>query len=139
VTRFPADYPGKRSLSDIDAQRVLQSGPDPKWFEPWAERGVHLSNATSHGYGYFHVYSIAGSFQYDFAAWPTEEGLSLGLDALYHHHTGRGFQEDRTYPRCEDCQGVMYFMPDEPLRLRLVIEQDDEDEAGEEDAEEAFQ
>ncbi|GLI28503.1 hypothetical protein ARHIZOSPH14_27450 [Agromyces rhizosphaerae] len=136
MTRYPSDYPGKRSLSETEARRVLQSGPDPTWFEPWAERGVNLSNATSHPYGYFHVYSVAGSFQYDFAAWPTEEGLCWGLEALWNHHTGRGLQEERSYPRCEECQSVVYFTADEPLRMRLVIEQDDEDEDedGEEEA-----
>jgi hypothetical protein len=130
MTRYPVDYPGKRSLSEAEAQRVLQSGaPEPEWFEPWAERGVHLSKATARDYGYFHVYSIAGSFQYDFASWPTKGGLARGLETLWHHHIGRGLQEDPGYPRCEECQGVMYFMPDELPKLRLVVELDDpEDE-----------
>lgn len=128
-----ADYPGKKHLSKTEAMDALSRGPKPEWFEPWVQRGVMLSSLTEHGYGYIHVYSIAGSFQYDFAAWPDQEGLSLGLDALWHHHTGRGLQLDADYPRCEDCQGVVYFTPDQPIRLHIVVEQDDElDDEGEE-------
>lgn len=124
-----ADYPSKKRLTETEMHDELRNGPDPDWFQPWAERGVMLGNLTTHGYGYIHVYSIAGSFQYDFAAWPTEEGLRYGLQALHSHHTRQGLVLDRTYPRCEECQGIVYFAPDQPPRLHLVIEPDDEPEA----------
>jgi hypothetical protein len=100
------------------------------WLEPWVERGVMLANLTKHDYGYLHVYSIAGSFQYDFAAWPTEESFRWGLQALHQHHTRKG-PIDRSYPKCEECQGVVYFAPDQPPRLHLVIEPEEDQEAGE--------
>lgn len=130
--RIPADYPGKKSLTETEANNALRNGPELTWFEPWAVRGVHLSDATSFAYGYTHVYSTDGAFNYDFAAWPNKEGLALGLDALWHHHTRRGLVLDPTYPRCENCQGVVYFMADEPPHLKIVIEQDDEEDLSDE-------
>ncbi|MCZ4301339.1 hypothetical protein [Microbacterium oxydans] len=116
-----ANYPGKKRLTETEMDRVLRDGPPLEWFEPWAERGVMLARMTSHGYGYFHVYSEDGSFQYDFAAWPTEEGLRWGMERLHKEHTD-----------CQGCRGVMYFTPDQPPRLHIVVEQDEEDtEAGE--------
>jgi len=124
------NYPGKKHLTESEAAEVLSTGsPKPEWFEPWAERAVWMGNETAHQFGYTHVYSIAGSFQYDFAAWPTKEGLGAGLEALWRRHVGeRGFGDDPTYPACEGCQGVVYFMVDEAPRLRLVVELDSDDE-----------
>lgn len=109
-----ANYPGKRVLTWAEAESVLRHGPLPAWFQPWAERGVILPGLTRHGYGYLHVYSVDGSFQYDFAAWADQEGLNWGLESLYKGHS-----------RCDDCRGVLYFVPDQPLKLRIVIEKDD--------------
>jgi len=133
------NYPGKKRLTEAEAAEVLRTGsPEPKWFEPFAVQGVWLGRETKHGYGYVHVYSIDGSFQFDFATWNTKEGLGAGLEALWRHHTRQGLQQDPTYPRCEDCQGVVYFVPDELPRLRLVIEYDEDDDpdddAGDEEA-----
>ncbi|AZH79147.1 MULTISPECIES: hypothetical protein [Microbacterium] len=129
MKKFPADYPSKHSLTETEANNALQFGPDLAWFEPWAERAINISDVTTHAYGYTHVYSSHGSFNYDFASWPTKEGLALGLEDLWRDHTGRGFTTtDRTFPKCQDCQGVVYFAPDEPLRLYLVIEQDDDED-----------
>ncbi|MGM7699442.1 hypothetical protein [Microbacterium sp. A84] len=125
--RVPADYPGKKYLTESEQNKVLASGPDPKWFEPWAERGVHMTDATKYGYGYIHVHSTHGSFNYDFAAWDTKEGLGRGLEDLWERHQDKPNRLD-SYPKCEGCQGVVYFMPDEPLHLRLVVELDDEGE-----------
>ncbi|WP_315070325.1 hypothetical protein [uncultured Microbacterium sp.] len=127
----PADYPSKKRLSEAEALEALDHGPKPEWLEPWIERGVMLANLTKHGYGYVHVYSVAGSFQYDFAAWPDQEGLNWGLDALWQHHSKQSPLGDRSYPRCEECQGIVYFTPDQPVRLHLVVEQDDLDDDGE--------
>lgn len=122
------NYPGKKYLTEAEATEVLSTGsPRPEWFEPWVERAVWMGNETTHQFGYTHVYATAGSFQYDFAAWPTKEGLGAGLEALWRRHAGeRVVGDDPSYPACEDCQGVVYFMPDEAPRLRLVIEFDDE-------------
>ncbi|WP_194411291.1 hypothetical protein [Microbacterium cremeum] len=127
-----ANYPNKKRLSESEQTELLRSGPHPEWFEGWAERGVMLARMTSHSYGYFHVYSDGnGSFNYDFAAWDTEEGLRWGLQALHSHHVGQG-PRDLTYPKCEDCRGVMYFTPDQAPRLHMVIEQDEDDSEADE-------
>lgn len=124
---IPADYPSKRSLTETEANNALKNGPELKWFEPWAERAVNISDITPHPYGYTHVYNTAhGGFNYDFASFGNKEDLALGLEDLWRRHTGRGFTTDPTFPKCRDCQGIIYFAPDEPLRLYLVIEQDDD-------------
>ncbi|OAN29000.1 hypothetical protein A4X17_05280 [Plantibacter sp. H53] len=128
----PASYPGKKRLTEAEQNEELRSGPPPEWLEPWVKRGVMLADLTKHGYGYIHVYSIAGSFQYDFASWPTEEAFRWGLLSLWEHHLGRTPAVDRTYPKCEECEGVVYFAPDQSARVRVVIELDEEEpEAGE--------
>jgi len=129
------NYPGKKRLTQAEQAEVLRTGsPYPKWFEPWATHGVWLGRETKHSYGYVHVYSIDGSFQFDFATWNTKEDLGRGLEALWRHHSPEGdpFGEPG-YPRCEECQGVVYFIEEEGPRLRLVIEYDDDD-AGDEEA-----
>jgi hypothetical protein len=124
------NYPGKKRLTEAEAAEVLRTGsPRPEWFEPWAEHAVWMGRETKHGFGYVHVYSIAGSFQYDFAAYPTKEGLGSGLEALWRLHNGKlGPTDDPSYPKCEGCQGVAYFMPDEPPHLYMVVEYDEDDE-----------
>lgn len=111
------DYPSRRVLSKPEAMRVLQSGPDPKWFEPWAEHGVLFPGVAKRRYGYIHVHGSPESLECDVATWDSREGLSWGLEALYKRHS-----------RCDQCQGVLYFAPDEPLRLRLLVEVDDLDD-----------
>jgi len=131
--RIPVNYPGKKSLRETEAVGALKRGPELHWFHPWAKRGVNMSDAHPQGYGYFHIYSANGAFNYDFAAWPTEEGLRYGLETLWQHHTGEGIPDDPTYPRCERCESVMYFVPDAAAEPRLygVVEHDGEDGEGE--------
>ncbi len=76
-----------------------------------------LPGLAEHGYGYIHTHGGQESFQCDVATWASQEGLNWGLEALHKSHS-----------RCDECQGVLYFMPDEPLRLRLLVEEDDLDE-----------
>lgn len=125
--RSPAGYPSKKRLTEADQNNVLRHGPDPKWFEPWAERGVNMSDATEASYGYFHIYSQDGAFNYDFAAWPTEQGLRWGLDALWERHHK---PDPNGFPQCTDCRSVMYFMPDELPRMYGVVEADDPEDEG---------
>ena len=129
--RIPVQYPSKRSLSESEAANALKRGPELHWFHPWAKRGVNLSSTHPQTYGYFHTYRREdGSFNHDFAAWPTEEGLRYGLEALWEHHTGEGITEDPTYPRCDKCESVMYFVPDVAAQPRLygVVEHDEDDQ-----------
>lgn len=130
--RVEAGYPGKRYLTETEAQNDLKHGPELHWFHPWATRGVNMADSHPQGYGYFHVYSRDGAFNYDFAAWPTEEGLRHGLEALWNLHGGQGITTEPGYPRCDECESVMYFVPDSAAvpRLRAVIEWDDEDGEG---------
>ncbi|QKJ19180.1 hypothetical protein [Microbacterium hominis] len=131
TTRIKVNYPSKRSLTETEAANVLKHGPDLRWFEPWAARGVNLSDTQAQGWGYIHIYSVGGAFNYDFASWPDEAGLRAGLEALWHRHTGEGIQTDPTFPKCDKCESVMYFVPDSAAvpRLYAVIETDDEDES----------
>jgi hypothetical protein len=110
-------YPSKQWLSRSEAMHVLKDGPLPKWFEPWAAHGVLFAGLTEHGYGYVHVHGSGGALQCDVATWTTQDGLNWGLQDLHMSHS-----------RCDECQGVLYFAPDEPLRLRLVVEVDDEED-----------
>lgn len=113
-----AHYPSKKKLSRSEAMDVLRRGPDPKWFEPWAERGVLLAAMNAGQYGYVHVYGDIDEPQYDLLRFHDREGLAWALEHLHKQH-----------PRCgEQCRGLFYFAPDEPLRLRLVIEADGEDD-----------
>lgn len=124
MSALRADYPGKKKLSRSDQVGVLRSGPELKWFEPWAERGVLMPDHSIHPlhsrYGYVHItYGDPASpfLRYDVNLFRTREGLAWALEALH---------KDR--PRCgADCHGVLYFTPDEPLRLRLVVEAPDRD------------
>lgn len=109
-----ADYPSKRGLSKPEAMRVLSNGPDAKWFEPWAKHALLFPGLTQRSYGYIHVRGSQESLHCDVATWDSREGLNWGLEALYKRHSG-----------CTECQGVLYFAPVEPLRLRLVVEVDD--------------
>jgi hypothetical protein len=112
-----ANYPSKKRLTETERNDLLAHGPKTSYFSPWAERGILLVRLTSHAYGYIHVYSQQGSFQYDFAAWDSQEGLNWGLEDLWKRH-----------PDCDACQGVIYFQPDEPLRLYMEIEADEEED-----------
>jgi hypothetical protein len=123
--RVRADYPSKQTLTETEVIRVLRDGPDPKWFQPWADQVILFPGLTKHSWGYIHVYSSNGSFQYDFAVWADKEGLSWGLEDLHGRHTTRSRKS--SYPRCDDCLGILYFVPDEPLRMYLVIEVDEEE------------
>ncbi|WP_353816283.1 hypothetical protein [Agromyces sp. SYSU T00266] len=125
-------WPGKHNLTDREADEVLRSGPKPSWFEPAYRRAILLADVR-HRYGLVRVFTDGTeSVHYDFEFFDDRQGLAWALDAQW----GRRSQEsDR--PRLP--YDVYYFVPDEPLRLRLVIEYDDEDEAGEENSEEADQ
>lgn len=125
MTRYPADYPGKRSLTEAEANRVLADGPDLKWFESgWAEHGVLLGD-VSQRYGYIHVLPADEDDdqprKYDIHLFDDRQGLAWALELLHDEH-----------PECpsDDCLGLMYITPDEPIRLRLVIEEDDAGEDG---------
>lgn len=126
--RIPADFPGKQSLTEVEAAHSLQRGPDLKWFEPWATRVIDMTGVNRGQYGYVHVYMRNGGFRVDSASWPTEEGLARGLEDLWRDHGGEGLRSDPSYPRCDDCLGVSYFVADEEPRLRAVIEPDGEGE-----------
>lgn len=105
-------YPSKAGLSKFEVEQVRDHGPDPKWFEPWAQHVVLFPGVAPEPYGLIHLHGD----QSDVATWSSADGLNWGLDALYRSDT-----------QCEDCGGVLYFALDEP-HLRAVIELDDEDE-----------
>lgn len=112
-----ATFPSRKRLTDTEALDVLRRGPDPAWFKPWAERGVLLAAMRAGRYGYVHVTGDSAAPEYDLRLFPDREGLSW---ALHHLHSA--------HPRCGDqCHGLFYFMPDEGLTLRLVIEPDEDD------------
>ena len=110
-------YPSKAGpLSKLEAEQVRDHGPNPKWFEPWAQHVVLFPGVAEQVYGLIHIHGD----QSDVSTWDNPVGLSRGLDDLW-----------RVHPQCDDCGGVLYFTLDEPS-LCVVIELDDEDEeAGE--------
>jgi hypothetical protein len=116
MTRAPL-YPSKAGpLSKLEAEQVHNHGPNPTWFEPWAQHVVLFPGVVEQVYGLIHVHGD----QSDVSTWDNPVGLSHGLDDLW-----------RVHADCGDCGGVLYFALDEPS-LRAVIELDDEDEeAGE--------
>lgn len=107
-------YPGKSGLSKYEVEQVRAHGPAPSWFEPWATRVVMFPDVVDEPYGVIHLHAEAS----DVFTWPTRDGLSRGLDALYRAHT-----------KCHQCQGVLYFTADVP-RLRLVADPSDSDDEG---------
>lgn len=118
--RAGGEYPGKPKLSRADRMNVLKFGADPAWFEPWITRGVLLPGAPEHKsmYGYIHVHGGTDEpFQYDVCMFRDRSGLSWGLERLHKGHS-----------ECEECQGLFYFTPDEPLHMRMVVEVDPEDD-----------
>lgn len=119
-----ADYPSKRVLTEIESLRVLRDGPRLEWFEPWAEHGVVLAN-LSQRFGFIHVLPDEEADQmrrYDIHLFDSQEALAWALDRLHTVHPACG----------DDCLGLFYFTPDEPVRFRLVVEpDDDEDEEAE--------
>jgi hypothetical protein len=110
-------YPSKAGLSKFEAEQVRDHGPNPTWFEPWAQHVVLFPGVAPEPYGLIHLHDD----QSDVSTWSSADGLSRGLDALYRAHTD-----------CDGCQGVLYFALDEPTRFRVVLQLDDDDEeAGE--------
>jgi hypothetical protein len=117
-----ANYPNKEWLSEREAMGVLRNGPDLAWFKGWAEHGVLMpAGATGQAFrcGYVHV---CGGYEepaiYDVHLFYDREGLAWALEVLYSRHPNHTV----------DCQ-LWYFTRDEPLRLRMVVELDDEDDA----------
>lgn len=126
--RAESGYPGRPRLSRADELRVLSDGPALHWFQPWAELGVLVPSVTERKFrfGYVHVLGAKGAPpRYDVHLFWDREGLSWDLENLHRNH-----------PRCgDDCQGLFYFQPDEPVRLRMVIETDDDEDDSEDDDE----
>jgi hypothetical protein len=106
-------YPSKAGpLPKLEAEQVRDHGPNPKWFEPWAQHVVLFPGVVEQVYGLIHIHGD----QSDVSTWDNPDGLRRGLDDLWRMHAD-----------CEGCQGVLYFALDEP-HLRAVIELDDEPE-----------
>ena len=105
-------YPSKAGLSKFEVEQVRDHGPNPKWFEPWAQHVVLFPGVVEQVYGLIHIHGD----QSDVSTWGNPVGLSRGLDDLWRAHAD-----------CDDCGGVLFFALDEPS-LRVVIELDDEDE-----------
>ena len=110
-------YPSKPGpLSKLEAELARDHGPNPKWFEPWAQHIVLFPGVVEQVYGLIHIHGD----QSDVSTWGNPEGLRHGLDDLWGVHAD-----------CDDCGGALYFALDAPS-LRVVIDLDDEDEeAGE--------
>jgi len=120
------DFPGKKRLTESEAIGALKDGPEPKWFEPWAERGVVLADITKR-YGYVHVlpadedtWTPERPHAYDMHLFDSRGELAYALQRLHNEH-----------PLCpgDDCLGLFYFTPDQPIRLYGVVELDEDEEA----------
>jgi hypothetical protein len=112
---IPADYPSKKSLSEREAMDVLRNGPQIQWFEPWITRGTvfHDSDRIRHMHGYVHMRGGPGEpTRYDVKMSYDRTDLAWWLENLYKSHGD-----------CGGCQGLFYFQPDRPVRLRMVIEE----------------
>jgi hypothetical protein len=117
-----ADYPSKKRLTDYEAKALAERGPELAWFVPWAEHGVLMpAGATGEPFRCGYVHMGADSEVHLFH---DREGLSRALDALYREH-----------PKHVEACELWYFTPDEPIRLRMVVELDDEADELEHDAE----
>ncbi|MDB5243888.1 MAG: hypothetical protein JWP57_4514 [Spirosoma sp.] len=108
-----ADYPSKKRLTEYEAKDLAQRGAELAWYEPWAEHGV-LMPAGAKGEpfrcGYVHVGGDANVHLFH-----DRQGLSRALEALWRDHPEQS----------NDCE-LWYFTPDEPIRLRMVVELGDE-------------
>ncbi|MFT3799459.1 hypothetical protein [Microbacterium sp.] len=111
--RIPVNYPAKRSLSESEAVAALKHGPDIAWFRPWAKEGVILAGDEVR-YALVHVFlpDDADTLQYDVRTFHDEEGLRWAMEALYSEH-----------PRCGgECVGLFYVVPQKPIRMFAVLE-----------------
>lgn len=114
------NWPGKHNLTDREADEVLRSGPKLGWFEPAYPRGILLADVRQR-YGLVRVFTDGTeSVHYEFEFFDDRQGLAWALNAQWE---GRSRESDE--PRLP--YDVYYFEPDKPIRLRLVIEQDEED------------
>ena len=115
------NYPNKHWLSYSEAMGFLKNGPQPAWFKPWAVLGVFMLGPGMQNYRYGYVHNYGGDEippQHAVRLFVREEDLNWGLEIIYKDHL-------RT--PCDACQGVSYFAPDVPIRLRMIIEQDDDE------------
>jgi hypothetical protein len=106
------DYPSKKSLSRSEAMGVLRNGPQIAWFEPWIQRGVLFSAPTGSKGEYGYVHMRGGAADPEAMTFRDRQGLAWNLEHLY-----------RTHTHCADCEGVFYFAPDEPIRMRIEVEE----------------
>jgi len=120
---FRADVPNKKNLTSSEVESMLRSGPKLEWFNGPYRQGVILD---------VHRYALVLDYadgRLDVQGFDTEEELGWALLAQWRRsrYTDRQSGRGGYY--------VSYYVdPDEPLRPRLLVEQDDDlddDEAAE--------
>ncbi|UKF78922.1 hypothetical protein [Clavibacter californiensis] len=99
-------------MTESEAMGVLRNGPKITWFEPWATRGTLFAAPAGFKGPYGYVHMRGGADDPEAKTFWDRSGLAWGLDNLYGHHDG-----------CADCEGVFYFMPDEKIAMRMVVEE----------------
>lgn len=119
MSALRVNYPNKRFLSDSEQARLLQSGPELSYFKGWAEQAVAIPSGergTPFRCGLVHICKVTK--ESELRVFYDREGLAWALEGLY------------TRGKHRDCT-VWYFTPDEPIRLRLKIEWDPEEDDSE--------
>ncbi|MBM7025039.1 hypothetical protein [Clavibacter zhangzhiyongii] len=106
------DYPSKTWLSESEAMGELRHGPEIKWFEPLVTRVVLVTDVPGGKppYGLVHMRGRAGS-RPEVKTFYDRSELAWALGIRVKRHAA-----------CVNCQGLFYFAPDEPVRLRMVAE-----------------
>lgn len=121
-----ADYPSKTWLSEAEAMDVLRRGADPAWFEPAYQRAVIIPHrsARAYRYGLIRVYGDSAAPEaYDVQLSWDREGLAWALEAQW---SGLFPDARKGEPRLP--YDVFFFSADQPLKLRIVIEEDDRED-----------
>lgn len=94
------NYPGKQALSESEAMTVLRRGPEPGWFEPFAQRqGFAAPNAP---FRYALVHMHGDPLWGDMRTFWSEEDLRWAMENAYRWHRNHD---------CPGCQGLFYLTP----------------------------
>lgn len=119
--RIPVDYPSKRRLTDSEAKNALRNGPELEWFEPAYQRAAVIADAV-HPYGLIRIFTEGGqSVHYDVQFFHSRTDLAWALEAQW---TRTSQEPEPGWPRLP--YDVVFFAPDEPIRMRGRVELDDE-------------
>lgn len=116
-----AEYPSKPTLSRSEAMGVLHSGPEPRWFRPFAEP-AHVAPLASPPWGIIHVHGEWNEPPvWELVGYYSRENLAWGLQSLYGRDHEWCLLDINGYLNDHECHGVFYWESADPRLLRLPM------------------